>query len=69
MKSSVSDAGLDLCNKKDQIREFFYGRRSSRGGGGYEKNEYMKTLRLELVLVDDLGEKGSLMMKLDQVSG
>ena len=37
--------------------------------GGLEQKGEMKSLRLELVLVDYLNEKGALMMKLDQVSG
>ena len=38
------------------------------GGGGLEQKGDMRDLRLELVLVYDLYEKRSLMMKLDQVS-
>ena len=70
--SFVVDVNLYLCIGKVRIREFSFSRvEVPRGGGGLflEQKEPMKSLRLELVLIDYLNEKGALMMKLDQLPG
>ena len=59
---------MDLCSENGQIREgcFLVGRRSRRGGGSGTKGRY-EVCEMELALVDELDETGTLMAKLDQV--
>ena len=62
-----------MVNEREAQGCFFFQDRRPGGGwrGGCLWNEKgdMKYLRLKLVLAYYLGEKGALMMKVDQVSG
>ena len=60
-----------MCSGKVKRRKgvFKAGRRSGGGGVVLEQNGVLNALTLDLVLVDYLDKKMTLMMKLDQVLG
>ena len=64
-----ADDGMDIFSEKYESHKYFLLCWSSRRGGGCWERGYMKSLKLELVLVYYLDETGELIMKLDQVSG